>query len=963
MTIRREIFASASVFAILIGMAGTAHAQAVQPSAPPAPTNATGGPAVVGEVIVTGSRVRRKDANTVGELVTVTHTDLTNAAVGSLGEYLQKLPSVGVSYTSNGSQGTSYGASTVSLRYLADTDGDANRTLVLVDGHRWVDGVGARGIRDFVDLTTIPLGMVNSMEILQDGASAIYGADAIAGVVNLKTPTNFQGLSLDTKYGVSSRGDGQEYKAIVDYGGAYSHGTFFFSGTYVKDDPVLAANRPTTQVSLTGALDNLAAPPPSPRGLYIMPGFSTSAHPITQNVGLTDTSAPSLANYHTAALPGDYFNTDTQGVDAVGASERYGAYAKLTYDLPNNVLFTGDLMVNRRISSQVYSPSDLNIGGSSGTYKGFSIAANQQYNPFGVAFAANQPWNINIFTPQVGDREQLEQVDTDRASGTFSGDFSVLSHTWQWSLFGSAAEDHMQFQEPGFINLEHVQLGLSSPAVCAATPGCVPINLFGQMTPAQAAYINSTARETNDTHLYDISFDVNGELLQLPAGPLNVAFGFEDRTVEGQDDPDPYVNELSTGSGVLPLPASTPTTTQPTRTPTADGAYNVREAYVEFDVPLLANLPLIKKFEADFASRYSDYDTSAGSKVTSKVGLGYTPVEGVLLRGTWSQGFRAPSLIELYTGSRETNLAGTNTDPCDGGAAAHPTLKGCAGVPTSYNQNNYNSGLLPETISGNGALKPETAVTWSYGVALTPTWAHGLAITADYYNITITNAISLPSASAALDLCAAQGGSYCSVITRDPSSGQVLNFTSAYENLNQIQTDGVDASIRDHFVTSFGAWDPVLSVTYLNRFNTIEPNPVAGGAPILIKEAGTSTGGTFPATARSTYPHWKAQASLRWSYNDLSVMYRARYIGSTLDGAAPALPVTPIKGPDVAAVTYHDLQAAYHFERQNADFTVGVNNLFDQMPPKSYANAPINFDIYTYDVMGTYMYLELSKKF
>ena len=912
----------------------------------------------VQEVIVTGSKIRRKDADSVGELVTLNQQDIQQAAVSSVGDLLQKLPSVGVSYNSNGTQGTSYGGSSVSLRYLANTDGDADRTLVLVDGHRWVDGVGARGIRDFVDLNTIPIGMIESVEVLQDGASAIYGADAIAGVVNLHTRSNFEGLSTEAKYGISSHGDGQEYSAIVNWGVKFDTRSFYVSGTYVKDDPVMAYDRTLTGTSLSAGLDNLSAAPSSPRGLYVLPGFSTAKAPLTQNVGLTDPTG--LSSYHVASLPGDYYNADAQGLYDVEPSERYGLYAKFTQDLPADMRFNADVLYNHRSSSQLYSPTNLYIGGSTGTYKGYAIAADQSYNPFGVGFTANQPWGIQIFTPQVGDRAQFEEVNTYRTSLSLAGDFKLLAHPWTWTLFGSAAENHIQFTEAGGIDLEHLALGLSSPQVCAAQPGCTEVDIFGQMTPAQAAYIADTGHETNMTRLYDATLDVTGGLVELPAGMLSAAFGVEAREVEGADSPDPYANELSTASGALPLPVTTPTTTQLTRTPTADGSYNVREAYLELTAPLLADLPLVKKLETDVATRYSDYDT-VGSKVTSKVGMAYHPVQGLLFRGTWSQGFRAPSLVELYTGERQANLAGANTDPCNGGAAAHPNLPGCAGIPASYNQTNFNGGLLPETISGNPNVRPETAETWSYGVTLSPAWTPGLVLTFDGYKVTVDNAISTPAITTALQLCAAQGGAYCSILSRDPATGQVLNVNSVYENLNQIQTEGYDLSLRYNLPTSVGTYDLVLSGTHLDEFNVISPNPT-GGAPIVTRAVGTATGGTTPPTARSTYPEWKALASLSWNLGDWTTLWRTRYIGSTADGPAPALPLIPVKNGRVAAIAYHDLQLDRNFASWDLDVTVGVNNLFDQMPPASYANTPINFDIYTYDVMGRYFYVRLAKK-
>ena len=214
-------------------------------------------------------------------------------------------------------------------------------------------------------------------------------------------------------------------------------------------------------------------------------------------------------------------------------------------------------------------------------------------------------------------------------------------------------------------------------------------------------------------------------------------------------------------------------TTVPTsgtqRTPTSDGVINVTEGYVELNVPILKDMTLAKSLELDVAGRFSSYD-SVGSHATSKVGIGYRPVEEVLLRGTFSQGFRAPSLLELYTGSRQTNLAGSNTDPCNGGAAAHPNFPGCAGIPATYNQNLYNAGTLPETLAGNTKLKPETAETFSYGGTYTPDWLPGFSATSDWYQVTIYNAISTPAVTTALQLCAVQGGTYCSIVSRDPTA-------------------------------------------------------------------------------------------------------------------------------------------------------------------------------------------------
>jgi outer membrane receptor protein involved in Fe transport len=902
----------------------------------------------VESVVVTGSKIARKDADAVGPLTTVTAADLANNPSSSIGDILQKLPSAGVSYNSNGTQGTSFGASSISLRYLANTDGDADRTLVLVDGHRWVDGTGARGIRDFVDLNTIPIGIVGSMEVLKDGASAIYGADAIAGVVNIHTVQNQDGFTVNAKVGTSTYADGSEYSGFLNWGGNVEGFNLFLSASYTHSDPVLTTNRPISAQSIAAGPSNLSAAPASPRGLYILPGFSTSAAPLTQNV--------TGGGFHVASLPGDYYDTQAQGLYAIGPSQRYGFYARATKELPWGMTLTVDGLVNRRISSQLLSPTTLNVGGTGGTFKGFSIAANQPYNPFGVGFAANQAWSIQLVVPQVGNRFNDENVSNWHLSATLDGTLDVLGRNLKWTLFGSHAENNLRFIPGNNVDLEHLQLGLN-PTLCNGQPGCVPINIFGQMDANQGAYLRANGRETNATKLSDMTFDVTGDILDLPYGALSLATGLEYRVVMGVDHPDTYINTISTGTGALPLPATTATTSGVVRTPTSTGSYNVKEGYIEFNVPLLKGLPMASSLDLDAAVRYSEYSTRA-SRLTSKVGIGWRPVEDLLLRATFSQGFRAPSLLELYTGSRQTTLAGTNTDPCSGGAAAHPTLPGCAGVPSTYTQTQN----LPETLSGNPNVKPETAETFSEGFSYSPSFVPGLSLTSDWYTVTIYNAISTPAAATALQLCATQAGAYCNVVIRDPLSGQVTNFLSSYENLSKVKTSGLDTILRYTFDTDMGNWDAMLSTTYLDKFTTVTPNPT-GAAPIVTQAAGTSTGGTVPATARATYPRWKMQGSLRWSENDWGIMWRSRFIGETKDGAAPALPATPIKNNLVRATMYHDLQFDYTFEKHDMNIAFGINNIFNTAPPQSYANVPINFDIYTYDVMGRYFTIRLSKSF
>lgn len=909
------------------------------------------------DIVVTGSRIRRKDADSLGPLLTITSEDIVKSGSSSVGDLLQKLPSAGVSLNSNGTQGTSYGASSINLRYLGGAEGSGNRVLVLVDGHRWVDGVGQRGFRDFVDLNTMPLGMVDGIEVLKDGASALYGADAIAGVVNIKTVQPFNGLKASAKTGITDKGDGAEYSGTLTWGRTWQGGSIILSGSYYQSRPILTADRALTAHTLVPA----STVGTSPNGLYILPGlannayfgtaagFASSAAPIAFNGGTGYGAGASADNsYHTASLPGDAYDTNAQGVYSTGPSKRYGFYARIDQEIASGVTLKVEGLYNRRTSEQLFSPNLLDIGGTAGTVQGFSIASNQAYNPFGTAngvpvanalgFSPTSAWRIRKVLTEVGNRTSQQDVTTWRADAGLSGAFAMLGHDWSWSVYGAYSKNSMKSASLNFLDYDHLYLALGSPTTCAATAGCTPINLFGPMTSSQADYLRNNSYESNSTSLLNATADLTGTLFDLPAGPVQLAVGYEYRQNRGTDNPDPYTNAPSAY-----LSATYARTSQQTRTPTS-GQYSLHEVYGELSVPVFKDWALGKSLDLDLASRFSDYST-VGSKVTMKAGLGYRPIEDILIRGTYSQGFRAPSLLELYQGARQTNFQGI--DPCNGGATS--AKPGCAGVPATYNQSAFNGALLPGVISGNTRLKPETADTYSAGIAIKPHQIRGLSLTVDYYKIKISNAIASQSATQILGLCATQGGVFCNLITRDPASGAIVAIQQTSQNLNSISTDGVDATLRYERPTRIGRITGTVDASYLHSFRTVSPNP-AGGAPIVDERAGL---GDQP---RSTYPHWKGQASLGWSRERYDLTARARYIGPTTDV------VNTVKDARTKSIIYTDLEGGLNIADGAYHIGFGINNVFDVQPPASYANAPINYDIYTYDARGRYLYLRVAVK-
>lgn len=917
--------------------------------------------ATVDEIVVTGSRIQRRDADSVGPLLTLTAEDIVNSGAVSVGDLLQRLPSAGVSLNSNGTQGTSYGASSINLRYLGGAEGSGNRVLVLVDGQRWVDGVGQRGFRDFVDLNTIPLGMIEGIEVLKDGASAIYGADAIAGVVNVQTIRDFDGVRLSSRTGITSEGDGAQYSATANFGRRFDKSSVVLSASYAREDEILTSDRELTTLSLVP----LTAPGTSPRGLFVLPGLSNNAYfgtPTGFGAAATPITATSLGGYgagaladnsfRTATLAEDFYNTQAQGIYSAGPSERYGVFGRFRTQLSDNISVHVEGLYNRRKSNQLFSPVLLDIGGTSGTIRGYSLANNHPFNPFGtangvptanaLAFNANTAWRVRKVLTDLGNRDNIQDVETYRLAAGAEGTFTAMGRDWSWDAFGSWSKNEIQSSALNGVNYENLFRGLGNPANCLATAGCVPINLFAPMTPEMANYIRFTTQEYNSTELFDLTYNITGELFELPAGPMSIAAGYEYRKNKATDRPDVYANSTP----VLLAPIYTTTTAQ-LRVPTV-GEYALHEGYVELAIPVFADMPLAHRLDVSLAARYSNYDT-IGDATTIKAGVGWRPVEDLLFRGTYSQGFRAPSILELFQGGREVNVQAI--DPCNGGAAARPTLPGCAGIPATYNQANFNqNGLIPGVTSGNTQLQPETADTFSAGFAFEPSAIPGLTLTADWYDITITDAIASQAAAQILGLCAARAGAFCELVTRDPVTGAVTRLTQGAQNLSEIRTSGVDATVRYEFDTDIGRFAAVLDASYLEEFTTVSPDPT-GGPDILDERAGKGD------RSRSTYPHWKGQSSVRWSDGPWAALWRGRYIGESTDV------VNTVKDATTDAIFYQDLEGSYSFDQYDATVTIGVSNLFDEQPPASYANAPINYDIYTYDARGRSAYIRVGLQF
>ncbi len=847
---------------------------------------------------VTGSRIARTDMEQANPVLVISRDEIDARGVASISDLLQQLPIAGASLNQLGSAGTSFGAANINLRNLG-----ANRTLVLVNGRRWINTGGGRGFRDFVDLNSIPLAAVESVEILKDGASAIYGSDAIAGVVNIRTRQDFSGGNLRVQYGETTEGDGEQISADLSLGAIGERGGLMLTASHVDTDPIFVDDRSFSRMPLGTLSLN------SPFGRFLIPGLGT----LTLIEGRDGTSPEDFRPFSNANDRVNLF----ENTFLTQPNKRDSIYGQARYHLTPSIDLVSEVFFTRRKSEQNFSPAVLTLRGTDG----FAIPADHPFNPFGIDLGGSG-FQINTQIADNIQRVNRQQVDTLRLVGGFEG---VLPNGWTWDANAMYATSDAEFISRGQVSLDRIALGIGDVDRCAAIPGCIPINLFGgpgSFTDQQLAWIDVVGKDRQEVRLTSYQANLTGEMIDLPDGPLAFAAGIEYREERAVDIPDALINSP-------PLfQTSDRSTTGPPREPT-NGKFDLTEYYLEINAPLLMNRPGAERLELSAAGRLSDFSTF-GTEFTSKFGLSWKPIHSLLLRGTFSEGFRAPSILELFAGRRQTNLPAN--DPCSGGGQGLP---GCAGVPADFIQS---GSQILATVGSNPNLDPETSETFTFGFVYEPSFLPGFDLTADWYDIEVEDAIINIGSQRILDDCAF-AGIRCNLITRAPN-GDVINLIDAGVNIAKQEVRGVDLTARYRLQTNrFGIFSWVLDGAYLSKFVETIPNP-AQGTETVDRRAG----GLF---FRESFPRWKGQLSTNWSREAWAANWRARYIHSMTENSAQ---------PNIGSVTYHDVQLSYQVHDWRTSFAIGVNNLFDKKPPASLVNTNINFDISTYDARGQFVY-------
>ncbi len=956
-------------------------------SAPVAPAGADVGTAsgsAAENIVVTGSRLKTSNATSESPVVVVTAAQIEHTQAQTVEDVLSKLPEIGFSGFTRGYNNGGGGTSCLELRNLG-----IERTLVLVDGKRFVDGNA-----NCVDLNNIPLAQVERVEILKDGASTTYGADAIAGVINIILKHNFSGVTFSANGSIGTqKGDDKGGELSVLAGTNFDHGNFTIGLDYNNQGPVFQADRafgqypvqsdrPLGKKQTVGSFYN-------GNGVVQPDGNNTNANTINL-IGNDNELNPngSLGAEYTGARSQRFnFGALQQLADSI---EKESITSTANYEFNDHITgFMEGFFTHKRTQEQLApQPVDGALPGS-GLPDAFVIpgAVNGNAgNPYLTALLGDpNAGAIDLFKRQTqfGDRQYRQTDNTFQINTGFKGD---IGYGWNYEVFFQYGEDDDQTTNTNNINFLHVEnqvgfqqitatpaeqaaiaansytggfdnttYGIYNPNVCIASAGCTLANPFGKnYTAQQIAYDTYTEAQQSRYTLKVYGGNVsNNELFQLPAGPVGLSLGVEHRTESGDFTPDSL--DL-TGEGLG-------STAKPT-----NGSFDVTEVYGETRIPILKDLPGVKDLHIDVGGRFFSYN-NFGSGETWKVAGNYTPIDGIRFRGSDGVAFRQPSVNDLFTG-QAISFNGAN-DPCaqvgSYGSKTGIVQANCAKQGINTATFTQVGSQVQAIVGGNPNLTPETARTQTIGVVFTPPFVPRLSATADFSRTRINNSIGILPTQFILDNCYTQANfnpgtavasDPCSLVSPRAGTGQLNTITQINENLGVTRTEALDLGLTYSYpLNGYGtlSLQNDLTITMKYQQQNVTNGPFVG----YLNTIGVLAS-NLPA-----YPRYRDNASLNWRFGDFQFGYTMRFIEGTIFDTYPG-PYTQGTGKTQHAsaatpdVYYHDINLAYDYH--NFTLNLGVQNLFDKQPPYV-EDTGTNTDTNVYDFLGRVVYLKTSLRF
>ncbi|KQV57895.1 TonB-dependent receptor [Caulobacter sp. Root343] len=936
-------------------------------------------------IVVTGSRLKSPDATSVSPVSTVGDKEIARRGVVRVEDLINTLPQAFADQGSGNRGGTvgASGTATINLRNLGN-----QRTLVLIDGRRLMQGDPARSAAQAADINNIPAALIQRIDVVTGGASAVYGSDALAGVVNFMLKRDFEGVQLDVQGGVYMHenhsaivsaakaagqtpafgreldGEQQSYSITVGKNFAEGRGnvTGFFSykdiaGVGTKDRDFSTCNLSATAAGYACSLSSATYPVQfqltnpttgATRGSYALEGNT-------------------LRTYRTS----DGFNNGNT-YDLQSPDKRYNADLFGRYRISDKAEVYGELMYMHDEADIKLSPTAVFTVSEKINCNNPLMSA-QEKNLICTSVGLTDAQSANVIVSQRnalgGSRHDYSDHTSYRGVAGLRGD---LTSRWRYDVYAQYGRTDYTSRLTGDYSLAKFAKALravtnaSGQVVCESVangtdPACVPINLFQAdgITSAALNYVQNVVRRKGYTEESILSGALTGDLgltSPLASYPIGLALGAEYRKEKISFQPDAaYSSRDVAGNSGGEFPIA--------------GSFDVKEVYGEIRVPLVEDKPFFKSLSVEGGVRYSDYST-AGDTWAYKGGGEWTPIRDVRLRGSYQRAVRAPNLVELFGPQRVVTAA--ITDPCEG-ATPKATAAQCAlsGVTaTQYGSiapaAGQQSGAM---VGGNPDLDPETSNTKSFGVQLLPRFIPGLSVSVDYFDIDVKKLITTVPASIELNQCL-NAGIACDLIKRNAATGSLV--TSGYVittsvNAGYLKTRGLDfaASYAHDLPELFGRNMGRLGLNFAGtKTNRYEVQILPGLAPYRCD-------GHFGVTCGQPIPEWRHRLVADWtSRGGVNLSTTWRYIGGTTnDKSSPSIYLAGVYQPydlKMPSVSYVDFAASANVT-DKVTVRLGVNNAFDKDPPLTASTGGQTsngaFFAGMYDSLGRYMFVGATARF
>ena len=933
----------------------------------------------VEEIVVTGSRLlRNRDLVAVSPVQTIGMEDIQHSGNVTLESTINEYPQLNPDTTGTVNQSGGSGVLSADLRGLG-----AVRTLVLVDGRRYVPG----DVTGLVDLATIPDVLVERVEIMTGGASAVYGSDAIAGAVNFILRDDFEGAELRYQYGETSEGDGGNTKLdlLLGANNEDESANVTLHASYTNSDPVFMGDRAFSRLPLLADAQGVLQPFGSgniPGGLI---GIPSADFGEIQGVDLSnaDGSCP-------GAIQGVRFGENSQPFAFCRPTEQYN-YAAPNFllrplerwqvsalgrhDIGNSIEAYAQVFYTKKENAFQQAAEAVNptsFGQETGTLLIPDADTNPIFSqPLRDFFAANtgyfDPDGDGIYTvrsvgrrfEEFGPRNTTIISDSYNLTGGLRGDVTFAGSDWQWDSFYQFQRSDYNLNQVGRLSRSRLTLGLDVEVVDGVARcrvdllGCVPVNIFGTdaLTPEMAEFISTSTGREDTFERKMAGASIAGTLFELPAGEISTAFGVEWREESFLTVPDEAARSGDLGD-VPPI--------------INGGELDVVEVFAEARFPLLEDLPAIETLALETAVRYSDYSTIDGV-TTWKAGIDWAVNDWARIRTSFNQAIRAPNLDELFGAPSQGFVGGV--DPCvvdNNPTEAIKELCVEQGVPPEIVDNlQVGASQGWDALSGgNPDLNEEESDTLTVGVVLTPPVLEGLSVTIDYFDITVDAAISQVSSQALVNSCFQQldiNSIACQSITR-LSTGNIDRVDAPLLNVAEREVSGVDLQVNYLMelpdVLALPGESASLDLRWVATWQLDDTTVALAGEP--PSECAGFYGGACSSDGTRITPDHRSLVSADWRTGPLSVNLSWRIIGD-LELAADAF---PNENGTIDAWHYFDLNGVYELS-ERVELFAGITNLADEQPPiiGFRAGGDSNTNIPLFDPLGRRYFGGLTVRF